>query len=166
MFYSDTAYNAIKAGKVELARPPLEQAVPLSRELGDPWVLASVAGNVGLQALFSNDLDGAGIAFEEQLRLCGEHAWNNHVAAEGQAGIAAHQADPERAAGLLVRRPVLAPMATPTLCRTPSDVASGLRGLAYGEELGRGARGRRSYEARMSLERAIAKALGLTVTNT
>jgi hypothetical protein len=158
-FYSDTAYNAIKAGKVELARHPLEQAVQLSRELGDPWVFASVAGNVGLQALFSDDLDGARVAFEEQLRLSREHAWTSHLVAEGMAGmagIAAHQADAERAARLLGA-------ATTAGTYGDADVMShferhcfGPARAAYGEKRWNEAQ---AAGSRMSLEQALAYAL-------
>jgi predicted ATPase/DNA-binding SARP family transcriptional activator len=100
--YSDTAYNAIKRGREDLARPMLESALPLARELGDASELAFVHGNMGLEALFANDLDRARTAFDEQLRLCLEHVlW---VAAEGMAGLAAIEArsgDTERAARLL-----------------------------------------------------------------
>jgi non-specific serine/threonine protein kinase len=64
--------------------------------------LAFVCGNIGLEALFTGDLDRARGAFDEQLRHCREHAlW---VAAEGLSGLAAlaaRQGDPERAARLL-----------------------------------------------------------------
>jgi predicted ATPase/DNA-binding SARP family transcriptional activator len=100
--YSDAAYNAIKRGRPELARPMLDRAVPLARELGDPPTLAFVCGNVGLEALFANDLDRARTAFDEQLGICLEHVlW---VAAEGLSGLAAivsRRGDPERAARLL-----------------------------------------------------------------
>ncbi len=100
--YSGTAYNAIKRGRPDLARPLLESALPLAREIGDASELAFVHGNMGLEALFANDLDRAHTAFGEQLRLCREHVlW---VAAEGMAGLAAIEArrgDAELAARLL-----------------------------------------------------------------
>jgi predicted ATPase/DNA-binding SARP family transcriptional activator len=100
--YSDAAYNAIKEGNPERARLLLEQALPLAREIGDPVSLAFVWGNVGLEALFSGDLDRAGAAFDEQLRICREQfIW---VAAEGLSGMAAiavRRDDFEHAARLL-----------------------------------------------------------------
>jgi tetratricopeptide (TPR) repeat protein len=100
--YSDAAYNAIKRGRPELARPMLNSAVPLARELDDPPTLAFVCGNAGLEALFTNDLERAASSFREQLELCLEHVF--WVAAEGLSGLAAiagRRDDPERAAHLL-----------------------------------------------------------------
>jgi predicted ATPase/DNA-binding SARP family transcriptional activator len=100
--YSDAAYNAIKEGRPERASPLLDQALALARELGDPVTLAFVCGNLGLEALFSGDLDRARAAFNDQLRICREHVlW---VAAEGLSGLAAVAAqrdDPKHAALLL-----------------------------------------------------------------
>ena len=100
--YSDAAYNAIKRGRPELARPMLDSAAPLAREVGHAPTLAFLCGNVGMEALFANDLGRARGAFDEQLELCLEHVlW---VAAEGLSGlaaIAARQGDPGRAAHLL-----------------------------------------------------------------
>jgi predicted ATPase/DNA-binding SARP family transcriptional activator/class 3 adenylate cyclase len=100
--YSDAAYNAIKRGRPELARPMLDSALPLARELQDPSSLAFVCGNVGLEALFNGDLDRACAAFDEQLELClNQVIW---VAAEGLSGLAAiatRRDDLERAARLL-----------------------------------------------------------------
>jgi hypothetical protein len=108
--YSDVAYNAIKRGRPELARPMLDSAVPLARELGEPSELAFVCGNVGLEALFAGDLDRARTAFEEQLELSLEHVlW---VAAEGLSGLAAiatRRDEPERAARLLGAASVTGP---------------------------------------------------------
>ena len=101
--YNSTAYNAIKAGRHRAARPFLAQAVPLAHELGDPVFLALTCGNVGLEALFTDDLARAREAFEEQLRLCRELVVK-HLAAEGLGGlaaIAARRGNPERAAQLL-----------------------------------------------------------------
>jgi non-specific serine/threonine protein kinase len=100
--YSDAAYNAIKRGRPELARPMLDSAVPLAREAGHPPTLAFVCGNVGLEALFANNLDRARGAFDEQLELCLEHVlWLAAEGLSGLAAIAARQGDPERAARLL-----------------------------------------------------------------
>jgi predicted ATPase/DNA-binding SARP family transcriptional activator len=101
--YNNAAYNAIKAGIPDHARPLLAEAVPLARGLGGPVELALVYGNVGLEALFNGDLDRAQSAFDEQLRLCGQHVVT-HLAAEGLGGLAAiatRRGDRERAAHLL-----------------------------------------------------------------
>jgi tetratricopeptide (TPR) repeat protein len=101
--YTNASYGAIKAGRPEAAGPFLAQAVPLARDLGDPVFLAITWGNVGMEALLTDDLDRARSAFEEQVRLCREHVLR-HVAAEGLGGLAAIEArcgDPERAARLL-----------------------------------------------------------------
>ena len=101
--YNNTAYNAIKSGRPEVARPFLAQALPLARELGDPVFLAVTCGNVGLETLFTDDLDRAQDAFEEQLRLCREYVLT-YVASEGLGGLAAiatRRGDPELAARLL-----------------------------------------------------------------
>ena len=72
-------------------------------ELGDPVFSAVTCGNVGLEALFTDDLDRAQDAFEEQLRLCREYVVK-YVASEGLGGLAAiatRRGDPELAARLL-----------------------------------------------------------------
>ena len=101
--HSNAAYNAIKAGTAELARPLLAEAVPLAKELGDALVLAFVRGNAGLEALFTDDLDRAQNAFDDHLQLCGAHGFN-WLASEGLAdlaAIAARRGDLQRAARLL-----------------------------------------------------------------
>jgi len=99
--YSSAAHNAIKAGTPERARPLLDRALPLARELGDPLLLAFVWGNVGIAALFTGDLDRAHSAFDEQLRLCRKHVlWVGAEGLTGLAAIAARRGDPDRAARL------------------------------------------------------------------
>jgi tetratricopeptide (TPR) repeat protein len=110
--YSNSAYNAMKQGMPERARPLLDHAVTLARELGDPVPLAFVLGNVGLEALFIGDLDRAQDAFDEQLRLCREHVVP-HLASEPLGGLAAietRRGDPERAARLLGAATVIGPV--------------------------------------------------------
>jgi hypothetical protein len=110
--YNNTAYNAIKAGRAELAQPFLAQAAPLARELGDPVFLALTCGNAGLEALFTDDLDRALNGFHEELRLCREHVLK-HFAAEGLRGlaaVAARRGDPERAARLLGAATAIGPV--------------------------------------------------------
>ena len=101
--YSNAVYDAVKTGAPERARPLLDRAVPLARELGEPLTLAFVCGHAGLEALFMNDLDRAVTAFEEQLRLCREHGLQ-YLAGEGLGGLAAiatRRGDWDRAARLL-----------------------------------------------------------------
>jgi predicted ATPase/DNA-binding SARP family transcriptional activator len=99
--YSSAAYNAIKAGTPERARPLLDRALPLARELGDPLLLARVLGTLGFEALFTGDLDRARDAFDEQLRLCRKHVvWVGAEGLTGLAAIAARRGDTERAARL------------------------------------------------------------------
>jgi hypothetical protein len=100
--YNTSAYNAIKTGTPELARPLLDEADALARELGDKGMLSAVCGNSGLAALFTGDVDAAESAFAEQLRLCDELVvpW---LASEGLAGLAAvaiRHGDLDRAACL------------------------------------------------------------------
>jgi tetratricopeptide (TPR) repeat protein len=101
--YSNAAYNALKAGHPEQARPLLDRADPLARQLDHPTALIFVCGNRGLEALFNGDLERALDAFTEQLRLCQERVISQ-TAAEGLAGLAAiasRRGDPEHAALLL-----------------------------------------------------------------
>jgi predicted ATPase/DNA-binding SARP family transcriptional activator len=110
--YNNAAYNAIKAGSPDDARPYLAQAVPLAQELGDPFFLTLTCGNVGLEALFNDDLDRAQDAFDEGLRLCREHVVR-HFAAEalgGVAAIATRRGDRERAARLLGAATAIGPV--------------------------------------------------------
>ena len=113
--YNSTAYNAIKSGRHRAARPFLAQAVPLAHELGDPVFLALTCGNVGLEALFTDDLARARDAFDEQLRMCREIVVK-HLAAEGLDGlaaIAARRGNPERAAQLLGAATATGPVGDP-----------------------------------------------------
>ena len=68
--YWNAGQRALKAGRAEQARPWLDRALPLARELGDPVEHILVSGTVGLQALFTDAFRAAQAAFEEQLRLC------------------------------------------------------------------------------------------------
>jgi hypothetical protein len=158
LLYSDTAYTAIKEGKPERASPFLDQAMALARRLGNPVQLAFVCGNLGLEALFSGDLDRARAAFDEQLRICREHVlW---VAAEGLSGMAALAArggDTEHAARLLGAATSIGPW------DADADVGAALQdqffkpaSQRYGER-----RWSEAYAAgsRLSLEEAIDRAL-------
>jgi hypothetical protein len=113
VFCNNVAYNAVKAGRAERALPFLAQAAPLTDEVGDPVLRAVTYGNVGLEALFTDDLDRARAVFEEQLRLCREHVVK-HLATEalgGLAAVAARRGEPERAARLLGAATAIGPVA-------------------------------------------------------
>jgi predicted ATPase/DNA-binding SARP family transcriptional activator len=110
--YNSAAYNAIKEGSPGLARPLLDRALPIVRELGDPVFHILQQGNTGLEALLSGDIDRAEAAFDDQLRLCREYVVA-HMAPEGLGGmaaIAAHRGDPERAARLLGAASAIGPV--------------------------------------------------------
>ena len=113
--YFNAAYNALKDGRPDLARPMLDRALPLARRLGDPRELMFVSGNVGLEALFSGDLDRAEAAFRDQLRFCVELV-DDSLAPEGLAGlaaIAARRGDVGRAARFLGAAIAIGPIADP-----------------------------------------------------
>jgi predicted ATPase/DNA-binding SARP family transcriptional activator len=155
--YSSAAYNAIKAGSSERARPLLDRALPLARELGDPLLQAFVWGNLGFEALFTGDLDRARSAFDEQLRLCRKHVfWVGAEGLTGLAAIAARRGDPDRAARLL------GAATAPGLC-TDADVTAELEERFFAPARAR--HGTRHWSeaqeagAEMSFDQAIAFAL-------
>ena len=154
--YNNTAYNAIKVGRPETARPFLLQAVPFARELGDPHWFALIYGNVGLEALFTDDLRRAQDAFEQQLRLCREHVLT-HIAVEGLGGlaaIAARRGDTERAARLLGAATAIGPVGD-------ADVNAELEAKFFAPARRNAPHWRSAHTAgaQMSLEEAIAFAL-------
>jgi predicted ATPase/DNA-binding SARP family transcriptional activator len=155
--YSGAAFNAIKAGTPERARPLLDRALPLARELGDPLLLAFVWGNLGFEALFTGDLDRARNAFDEQLRLCRKHVlWVDVEGLTGLAAVAARRGDPERAARLQGA-------ATSRGSCTDADVTAALEEHFFAPARAR--HGRRHWTeaeaagAEMSFEQAIAFAV-------
>jgi hypothetical protein len=120
--------------------------------------LASLGGNVGLEALFSGDVERAREAFREQLQLCQEHVIPLAVP-EGVAGLAAiasRRGDPEHGARLLGA-------ATAHGLAADVDVTSQLEQQFFGPA--RGAYGEERWKeteaqgTRLSLEQAIALAL-------
>jgi predicted ATPase/DNA-binding SARP family transcriptional activator len=154
--YNNASYNALKAGRPEAAGPFLAQAVPLAHDLGDPVFLAVTCGNVGLEALFTDDLDRARSAFDEQVRICREHVVK-HIAAEGLGGlaaIAARRGDPERAARLLGAATAIGPVGD-------ADVNALLEGRFFAPARLRTRHWGRAHTAgaQMSFEEAIAFAL-------
>jgi hypothetical protein len=156
--YNSAAYNAIKEGVPELARPLLDRARPIIRELGDPvWDILQ-QGNVGLEALFNGDIDRAETAFADQLRLCREHVVD-HLASEGLGGmaaIAAHRGDPERAAFLLGAAAQIGPIGdADVIGRLERRFFSGARTLLAEEDW----RAAEAAGAAVGLEQAIELAL-------
>jgi class 3 adenylate cyclase len=158
--YNSAAYNAIKEGIPELARPLLDRAIPLISDLGDPVLQMLQQGNTGLEALFSGNITRAEAAFEEQLRLCSEHAVANNLACEGLGGmaaIAAHRSDAERAARLLGAANAIGPVGD-------ADVNGQLEEHFFAP--GRAEHGRRRWTearaagAQLSFQEAIGVALG------
>ena len=155
--YSNTAYNALMEGFVEPARPLLDRALPLARELGYPLDLALACGNAGLEALFSGDLERAQQAFDEMLRISWDQVgW---LAAEGLVGfaaIAAGRRDPELAAQLLGAAQAIGPLAEDAVTvRLRSRFLEPARGL-LGDERWAAAE---SQGSRLSFDEAIALAL-------
>jgi predicted ATPase/DNA-binding SARP family transcriptional activator len=155
--YSSAAYNAIKAGSPERARPLLDRAFPLARDLGDPLQLAVLWGNQGLEALFTGDLDRARTAFAEQLGLCRKHVcWMGTEGLTGLAAIATRQGDPERAARLL------GAASAPGSC-TDADVSAELEERFFAPARARHGtprwNGAQAAGAEMSFEQATAFAL-------
>ena len=112
-----------QGGRPELARPMLDSAAPLAREVGHAPTLAFLCGNVGMEALFANDLDRARGAFDEQLGCVSStcSGWRAE-GLSGLAAIAARQGDPERAAHLLGAATATGPW------DGDADVASAARG--------------------------------------
>jgi non-specific serine/threonine protein kinase len=98
----NVGFNLVKDRDPIQARPWLQEALVLAREVGDPIQQAFVLGNVGNEALLAGDLDRAVAAYAEQLLLCRAHPfWASAETLAGLAAIAAERGDPERAARLL-----------------------------------------------------------------
>lgn len=66
----DATYHALLHGSDGDAVGFARRAVPLTRDLKDPYLWALLQGNLGLAALLTEDLDEARRAFRTQLRLC------------------------------------------------------------------------------------------------
>ena len=120
--------------------------------------LILVDGTVGLQALFTEDLDRAQVGFEEQLRLCSEHSVGP-LAAQGLVGlaaIAARREQGERAARLLGAATATGPMGDPDVVRQLEEQFLAPARSGYGEERWDEAH---AAGARLSFEQAIDLAL-------
>jgi predicted ATPase/DNA-binding SARP family transcriptional activator len=162
--YDMAAHGAIKAGKAECALPWLDHALPLARDPEHHHLdLIFVVGTVGLQALFTEDLDRAQAGFEEQLRLCSEHSVGPLAARGllGLAAIAAGRGQGERAARLLGAAAAIGPMGDPDVVRQLEQQFFEPARSDHGERLWSEAH---AAGARMSFERAIGYALSTTGT--
>jgi non-specific serine/threonine protein kinase len=157
--YSNKAYDALVDGLTERARPLLDQALPIARELGDQGLqIAFVCGNVGLEALFSGDIDRAQGAFDEQLRVCLQHAvgWLAGEGLMGMAAIAARRGDPDLAARLMGAANAIDPTADDAVtAKVDRDFLAPAREL-LGED---GWRATEVEGAELSFQEAIAMAL-------
>ncbi len=114
--YSNGAYRHIVDGHYKAAEALLTKALPLAHQTGDPFGLILAFGNLGLNSLFTGDLERARSQFGQQLRTCREHALP-FSAEEGLTGLGAVAArdDPERAALLCGAASVLGPLGDPTI---------------------------------------------------
>ncbi len=103
MLFNSAAYNAVKADSLPRAREMLERSESLAREADDQMLIASIAGNAGLAALFGGALSEAGAAFERQLRICRRLVipWLASEGLAGPAAIAVRHGNLERAARTL-----------------------------------------------------------------
>ena len=99
---ASAAYGALAKGDDRHASECVHRAIPITRELDNPYMWMLLSGNAGLAALLSGDTDAAREAFTEELRFSrGPVALP--FAAEGLRGLAALAAvgdDLERAARL------------------------------------------------------------------
>jgi hypothetical protein len=97
------AYVALCEGSDDHASELVGRAVPIVRELDNPYLWMLLRGNFALAALLTGDTDAARDAFEEELRLSRELVVLP-FASEGLAGLAAIAAvasDLDRAARLV-----------------------------------------------------------------
>jgi predicted ATPase/DNA-binding SARP family transcriptional activator len=115
ILYNQAAYNAVKVGIHDRARPFVQDAASLARELGDDMMLSAVAGTAGLAALFTGALDEARAAFDEQLRICQTLVipWFASEALAGLSAIASRNGNLDRAARLLGAATARGPIGDP-----------------------------------------------------
>jgi predicted ATPase/DNA-binding SARP family transcriptional activator len=98
----NAAYQALTLGFEHDAKQFVDRALPITRDLGHPYLSMMLHGNSGLAALLTGDPDAAEQSFRDQLQLCRELVVRP-VAAEGLLGLAAVAAvhdDLDRAARL------------------------------------------------------------------
>ncbi len=97
------AYGALCMGSDQDAMEFVGRAIPLVRELDNPFIWMILQGNLGLAALLTGDTDAARDAFRQELALCRELV-ARPIAWEGLRGLAAVAAvggDAKRAALLV-----------------------------------------------------------------
>jgi hypothetical protein len=85
---ASTAYAALCQGSDRDARELIARAIPITRELENPYLWMMVRGNFGLAAVLTGDTDAATDAFREELGLCRELTVLP-FACEGLGGLAA-----------------------------------------------------------------------------
>jgi predicted ATPase/DNA-binding SARP family transcriptional activator len=119
---ASAAYAAMGVGSDLDARELVERAIPIARRLDDPALWMRVHGDVGLAALLTGDVDAAGEAFREELRLGRELVVRpfTYEGLSGLAAVAATRDEPDRAARLagaagLGQRPALDANETPSV---------------------------------------------------
>ncbi|MEA2306377.1 MAG: hypothetical protein QOH43_3657 [Solirubrobacteraceae bacterium] len=99
---SGAAYVALCLGSDRDAKAFADRAIPIARELDNPYSWMTLRGNFGLAALLTGDTAAARDAFREELELCRELIVRP-FASEGLLGLAAVAAadgDVDRAARL------------------------------------------------------------------
>ena len=97
------AYGALCMGSDQDAMEFVGRAIPLVRELDNPFIWMILQGNLGLAALLTGDTDAARDAFRQELAVCRELV-ARPIAWEGLRGLAAVAVvcgDSERAATLV-----------------------------------------------------------------
>jgi predicted ATPase/DNA-binding SARP family transcriptional activator len=82
------AYGALCLGSDRDAMEFVGRAIPLVRELDNPFIWMILQGNLGLAALLTGDTDAARDAFREELAFCRELV-ARPIAWEGLRGLAA-----------------------------------------------------------------------------
>jgi predicted ATPase/DNA-binding SARP family transcriptional activator len=85
---ASAAYGALWYGSDRCASDFVSRAIPLTRELDNPFLWMLLRGNVALAALLTGDTDAATAAFREELTLCRELVLLP-LACEGLNGLAA-----------------------------------------------------------------------------
>jgi ATP/maltotriose-dependent transcriptional regulator MalT len=85
---ASTAYAALCHGSDRDASELIARAIPITRELENPYLWMMVRGNFGLAAVLTGDIDAARDAFREELALCRELTVLP-FACEGLVGLAA-----------------------------------------------------------------------------
>lgn len=100
---ASAAYGALCKGADRDAREFVGRAIPITRDLENPYLWMLLRGNFGLAALFTGDTDAADEAFREELTLCRERVVLPFASEglDGLAAVAAIRDDLDRAARLV-----------------------------------------------------------------